>query len=147
MLIAGALVFNYVVTVENIPRTLAALFKAYDLSPLGFLLLANIILLVLGCFLEGTTILLVIVPVMLPTAMALGVDPVHFGVIVVMNLMVGLLTPPFGMGLFVVAKIGNIPFEVLAREILPFIPLMILVLAICTYFPWLVMYFPNLLLD
>src|SRR6185503_17393179 len=107
MLIAGALVFNYVITVENIPRTLAALLKAHELSPPGFLLLANLLLLVLGCFLEGTTILLVIVPVLLPTAAALGVDPVHFGVVAVVNIMIGLITPPYGLLLFMMVKIAD----------------------------------------
>src|SRR5205807_2425962 len=86
MLIAGALVFNYVVTVENIPKTVAALLKAHELSPFTFLLVANVLLLILGCFLEGTTILLVVVPVLLPTAAALGIDLVHFGVVVVVNI-------------------------------------------------------------
>jgi C4-dicarboxylate transporter, DctM subunit len=83
MLIAGALVFNYVITVENIPATVSALLKGYELSPLVFLLMVNLILLVLGCFLEGSTIILVILPVLLPTAVALGIDPVHFGVVAV----------------------------------------------------------------
>ena len=81
MLIAGAMVFNYVITAENIPATLSALLKNYELSPLGFLLMVNVLLLVLGCFLEGSTIILVILPVLLPTAQALGIDPVHFGVV------------------------------------------------------------------
>src|SRR5207249_4609093 len=108
MLIAGALVFNYVVTVENIPKTVAALLKAHELSPFSFLLAANILLLVLGCFLEGTTILLVVVPVLLPTAAALGVDLVHFGVVVVVNIMIGLVTPPYGLLLFLMAKIADV---------------------------------------
>ena len=91
MLIAGALVFNYVITIENIPKALAAMMKAYELSPLAFLLFANLVLLALGCFLEGTTILLVIVPVLVPTAQALGIDPVHFGVVAVVNIMIGAL--------------------------------------------------------
>ena len=82
MLIAGALVFNYVVTVENIPNSLARFMAGYDLSPSGFLLLVNIILLILGCLLEGSTILLVVVPIFIPTAKALGIDLVHFGVVV-----------------------------------------------------------------
>ena len=81
MLIAGALVFNYVVTVENIPQSLSVLLTSWDLSPIGFLILVNVILLLLGCVLEGTTILLVIVPVFIPTAKALGIDMVHFGVV------------------------------------------------------------------
>ena len=91
MLIAGAMVFNYVITVENIPKTLSAMLKAYELSPFVFLLLVNVLLLILGCVLEGTTIILVIVPVLLPTAQALGIDLVHFGVMVVVNIMIGLV--------------------------------------------------------
>jgi C4-dicarboxylate transporter DctM subunit len=87
MLIGGALVFNYVVTVENIPDGVRALLTGYDLSPAGFLLLVNAILLVLGCMLEGTAILLIVVPVFIPTAQALGIDMVHFGVMVVVNVM------------------------------------------------------------
>src|SRR3546814_6531068 len=92
MLIAGALVFNYVVTIENIPNDLRALLTAWELSPAGFLILVNILLLLLGCALEGTTILLIIVPVLIPTAQALGIDMVHFGVMVVVNIMIGLIT-------------------------------------------------------
>ena len=101
MLIAGALVFNYVVTIENIPRSLQQLLSGYHLSAGGFLLLVNVILLVLGCLLEGSTIMLVILPIFIPTAKALGIDLVHFGVVVVVNIMIGLLTPPYGLLLFV----------------------------------------------
>src|SRR5205814_7460828 len=104
MLIAGALVFNYVVTIENIPRSLQQLMSGYELSAGGFLLLVNIILLILGCLLEGSTILLVIVPIFIPAAKALGIDLVHFGVVVVVNIMIGLLTPPYGLLLFVLAS-------------------------------------------
>src|SRR5690606_28099869 len=97
MLIAGALVFNYVVTVENIPRTISAILISWDLDAITFLIIVNIILLVLGCVLEGTTILLVIVPVLIPTAQALGIDMVHFGVVAVVNIMLGLITPPYGL--------------------------------------------------
>src|SRR5690606_26207462 len=90
MLIAGALVFNYVVTIENIPRTISAILLAWDMNPVVFLIVVNIILLILGCLLEGTTILLVIVPVLIPTAQALGIDMVHFGVVAVVNIMLGL---------------------------------------------------------
>ncbi|HWV91443.1 MAG TPA: TRAP transporter large permease, partial [Burkholderiales bacterium] len=124
MLIAGALVFNYVITVENIPRTVAAMLKAYELSPLTFLLFANVLLLVLGCFLEGTTILLIIVPVLLPAAQALGIDPVHFGIILVVNLLIGTLTPPFGVILFIMMDIAKISLAQISRAVLPFyIPL------------------------
>jgi tripartite ATP-independent transporter DctM subunit len=144
MLIAGALVFNYVVTVENIPRSLAALLQAYELSPLAFLLCVNLVLLALGCLLEGTTILLVIVPVLLPAALSLGIDPVHFGVVAVLNIMIGLITPPFGLLLFMMVKIAGVPLKDLVREVLPFLAVMIGALALITLFPDLVLFLPRL---
>ena len=146
MLIAGAMVFNYVVTAENIPKTLSALLaRPIELSPLGFLLLVNVILLVLGCFLEGTTIILVILPVLLPTAQALGIDPVHFGVVAVTNIMIGLVTPPYGLLLFMMTKIANVPLREIVREMLPFLGVMFVALAIITYVPDLVLFLPRLL--
>jgi tripartite ATP-independent transporter DctM subunit len=144
MLIAGAMVFNYVVTIENVPRTLAALLKGYELSPLAFLLVVNLLLLLLGCFLEGTTILLVIVPVLLPTAQLLGVDPVHFGVMAVLNIMIGLVTPPFGLLLFMMVRIADVPLRDLVREIIPFLAVMLGALALITLFPDLVLFLPRL---
>ena len=143
MLIAGALVFNYVITIENIPKTLSALLKGYELSPLAYLLLVNVLLLVLGCFLEGTTILLVILPVLLPTANALGIDPVHFGVVAVVNIMIGLVTPPYGLLLFMMAKIAEVSLAELVREVMPFLAVMIGALALITLFPDLVLYLPR----
>jgi tripartite ATP-independent transporter DctM subunit len=145
MLIAGALVFNYVITIENVPRALAAMMKAYELSPLAFLLFANVVLLALGCFLEGTTILLVIVPVLLPTAQALGIDPVHFGIVAVVNIMLGLVTPPYGLLLFMMTRIADVPLKHLVREVLPFLGVMVGALALITYVPDLVLFLPRLL--
>ena len=145
MLIAGAMVFNYVITVENIPKTLAIMMKAYELTPFTFLLLANIILLVLGCFLEGTTILLIIVPVLLPTAQALGVDPVHFGVVAVVNIMIGLVTPPYGLLLFMMVKIAEVPLKDIVHEVMPFLGAMIGALALITFIPSLVLFLPRLM--
>jgi tripartite ATP-independent transporter DctM subunit len=145
MLIAGALVFNYVITIENIPKTLAAALKAWELSPIAFLLAVNVLLLILGCFLEGTTILLVIVPVLLPTARALGIDPVHFGVVVVVNVMIGLVTPPYGLLLFLMMKIAEVRLAELTREVMPFLAVMIGALAVITFVPDLVLFLPRLL--
>jgi C4-dicarboxylate transporter DctM subunit len=145
MLIAGALVFNYVITAENIPRALASFMKAYELSPIGFLVFTNVLLLILGCFLEGTTVLLVIVPVLLPTAQALGVDPVHFGVVAVVNIMIGLVTPPYGLLLFMMTKISGVPLRDLVREVMPFLGVMIGALALITFVPDLVLFLPRLL--
>jgi len=145
MLIAGAIVFNYVVTAENIPKTISVLLKAYELSPLGFLLWTNVLLLILGCFLEGTTILLIIVPVLLPTAQALGIDPVHFGVVAVVNIMIGLITPPYGLLLFMMVKIADVPLKDIVRDIVPFLAVMIGALAMITLIPDLVLFLPRLL--
>jgi len=145
MLIAGAIVFNYVITAENIPRTLAALLKGYELSPLGFLVVVNLMLLALGCFLEGTTIILVILPVLVPTAQALGIDPVHFGVMAVTNIMIGLVTPPYGLLLLMMTKIADVPVREIVREVLPFLWVMIGALAAITLFPDLVLALPRLM--
>ena len=143
MLIAGALVFNYVITVENIPQSVSAVLKTYELSPLLFLLMVNLMLLLLGCFLEGSTIILVVLPVMLPTAQALGIDPVHFGVVAVFNIMLGLITPPYGLLLFMMTKIANISLAALTREVLPFLAVMIAALALITLLPDAVLWLPR----
>ena len=145
MLIAGALVFNYVITVENVPKTLSAVMKTWELSPLMFLLAVNVLLLVLGCFLEGTTIILVILPVLLPTAQALGVDPVHFGVMAITNIMMGLITPPYGLLLFMMSKIAEVPLRDIVRESLPFLWAMMGALAIITLVPEVVLFLPRLM--
>ena len=145
MLIAGALVFNYVVTIENVPTSVAHFIGGFHVSKLAYLLLVNAILLVLGCLLEGTTILLVIVPIMIPTAKALGIDPVHFGVVVVVNVMIGLLTPPFGLLLFIVANMTGQPLAKIVRECVPFIAAAIVVLAIITFVPETILWLPQML--
>jgi tripartite ATP-independent transporter DctM subunit len=143
MLIAGALVFNYVVTIENVPLAVQRFMATFELSALGYLLLVNVVLLVLGCLLEGTTILLVIVPILIPTAKALGIDLVHFGVVVVVNIMIGLLTPPFGLLLFVTANMTKQPLMVIVREAAPFIATAVVVLAVITLVPETVLWLPH----
>jgi tripartite ATP-independent transporter DctM subunit len=145
MLIAGALVFNFVITSENIPRTISTMLKAYELSPLAFLLFVNVLLLVLGCFLEGTTIILVILPVLIPTAQSLGIDLVHFGVMAVVNIMIGLVTPPYGLLLFLMTKIAEVPLRDMVREAAPFLAVMFVALAVITLFPGVVLFLPRLL--
>jgi C4-dicarboxylate transporter DctM subunit len=144
MLIAGALVFNYVITSENIPATLSVAMKGLQLSPMGFLLLVNLILLVLGAFLEGSTIILIILPVLLPTAVALGIDPVHFGVMAVLNIMIGLVTPPYGLLLFMMMKIADVSLGELLRDVYPFLLVMLGALALVTVWPGMVLWLPRL---
>src|SRR5690606_34893960 len=145
MLIAGALVFNYVVTVENIPEGIKVLLTTWDLSPLGFLVLVNVLLLLLGCLLECTTILLVIVPLLIPLAQALVIDMLQFGVMAVVNIMLGLITPPYGLLLFVMTRIAEVPIRDIVRDTLPFLWAMIVSLALITFFPELVLWLPRLL--
>lgn len=144
MMIGGALSFNYVVTVENLPQSLSALLQGWELTPLQFLLLVNVILLLLGCVLEGTAILLIIVPVLVPTAQALGIDLVHFGVVVVVNIMLGLVTPPYGLLLFIMTAISGAPLKDIIRDCLPFLGWMVFSLAVITLFPDLVLWLPRL---
>jgi tripartite ATP-independent transporter DctM subunit len=145
ILIAAALVFNYVVTAENVPRALSRLLQGSEFPPLAFLVIVNLLLLILGCFLEGTTILLTIVPVLLPTAQALGIDPVHFGIVVVVNIMLGLITPPYGLLLFMMVQIAGVPLQHLVRDVMPFLVVMVGALALITFTPELVLFLPRLL--
>jgi len=144
MLIGGALVFNYVVTVENIPESVRALLAGFDLGPIGFLLLVNAILLVLGCVLEGTAILLIVIPVFIPAAQHLGIDLVHFGVMAVVNIMLGMVTPPYGLLLFVMNSITGVPLRDIVRDVLPFLLMMIVALALITFVPETVLWLPRL---
>ena len=144
MLIAGALVFNYVVTIENIPRTISATLLAWELSPVAFLVAVNVLLLLLGCVLEGTTILLVIVPVLIPTAQALGIDMVHFGVVVVVNIMLGLITPPYGLLLFIMTRIANTSMRALVADVFPFLIFLIIALFVFTFVPDTVLWLPRM---
>ncbi|MGP9768126.1 TRAP transporter large permease [Halomonas sp. AOP13-D3-9] len=143
MLIAGALVFNYVVTSENIPQVLRLFLADYDLTVLQFLLLVNIVLLLLGCLLEGTAIILIIVPVFIPSANALGVDMVHFGVIAVVNIMIGLVTPPYGLLIFIMQSITRAPLRNIFVDLIPFIASLLVALAIITLFPDFVLWLPR----
>jgi tripartite ATP-independent transporter DctM subunit len=143
MLIAGGLVFNYVVTSENIPETVRVVLSSFEMTPISFLILVNAILLVLGCVLEGTAILLIVVPVFIPAAEALGLDMVHFGVVVVLNIMLGLITPPYGLLLFIMTNIAQVPLRDIVRDVMPFLLAMIVVLMLITFVPEIVLWLPR----
>ena len=142
VIICGAFLFNYVLATEQIPARIAEGFAALELGPLGFLLVANLVFLVLGCLLDTTTLLLVMVPLLLPVAKALGVDLVHFGVVIVVNMMIGLLTPPYGVLLFVLSGLAGVPVKGIVRELLPFILVLVAVLLLITLVPSLVLALP-----
>jgi C4-dicarboxylate transporter DctM subunit len=144
MLIAGALVFNYVVTIENIPRTISAILISWEMDAITFLIAVNILLLILGCVLEGTTILLVIVPVLIPAAQALGIDLVHFGVVAVVNIMLGLITPPYGLLLFIMTRIAKTPMRALIADVMPFLWVLVGALILFTFVPETVLWLPRM---
>ncbi len=145
VLIAGALAFNYVIAREQLPVSVNAFITDLELSRIGFLIVVNLVFLVLGCILEAGALLLIVVPILIPTANALGIDLVHFGVILVVNAMIGLITPPYGLLLFITASITRQPISAVVKELLPFIAVLIAALAFITFVPDLVLFLPRLL--
>jgi tripartite ATP-independent transporter DctM subunit len=144
LVIGSALIFNYIVATENIPETLARFMTSLDLSVIGFMIFANLVFLALGCVLDATTIILVIIPLFLPTARALGIDPVYFGVVSVVNCMIGLITPPYGMLLFVINGTSGIPIRDMVREGLPYLAALMFALALLVAFPGLALWLPRM---
>ena len=143
---ATAVVLGWVLTRSQFSQALTDAILGVTRNPYLILLLLNIFLLVSGCFIEVIAALIIYTPVLAPLLKAVEIDPVHFGVVMTLNLMIGLLTPPFGMGLFVVQKIAQISFEQMVRATLPFILPLIVVLALITYIPALCLWLPRLVL-
>jgi len=144
LLIAAAFVINYAVTAEQIDQALAAWIKSMDLTPIQFMLLINVLFIILGCLIDTGTLLLVLVPVLLPTVKALGIDPVYFGVVIIVNLMIGLVTPPFGMVLFVLSGLTKTPLGAVSREVLVFVVALIAALFLMVFVPGTVLWLPRL---
>ena len=144
IIIGAASLFGYVLTIEQIPAKLTEGLLFLTTNKYVMLFIFNIILLVLGCFMELNSILLIFVPIMIPVVNMLGIDLVHFGVVAVINLMIGTLTPPFGMMMFITAGIAEEPVHVVIRELIPFYIGLIILLFILTYCPVLVTALPSL---
>jgi tripartite ATP-independent transporter DctM subunit len=143
IVIGGALIFNYIVAAENIPTLMANYLDSLNLNPLAFLFVVNLILLFLGCLLDASTIILVVLPLFIPSCRALGIDLVFFGVIAVVNCMIGLITPPYGVVLFVINGITGIPLSAIIREIWPFIAVLVVALILMILFPEIVLWLPE----
>lgn len=144
LVIGGALLLNYIVASENIPNLVAGAIANLDVTPIMFLLGVNLMLLVLGCFLDATTIILVIIPLFLPTCRLLGIDLVHFGVVAVVNCMIGLITPPYGILLFVINAVTGISLREIIAEIWPFLVLLVGALLVMIALPGIVLFLPRL---
>ena len=147
LILAGSFVLNYAFTAEGIPQAMALWVENRHFSQINFLLLVNLMFLVLGCFLDVSVLLLVFVPMLLPAAKVLGIDLVHFGVLVVLNMMIGLITPPFGMLLFVIKALTGIPIGEMVKEGLPFLAMLLLLLLAMTLFPQIVLWLPQTMGD
>jgi len=143
LVIAGALILNYVVASENIPNRLAGTLVELEVHPLVFMIGVNLLLLFLGALLEATTIILVILPLFIPACSQLGIDLIHFGVIAVINTMIGLITPPFGMLLFVINAVTGISLGEIIREIWIFIAVLIAALFVLILVPDIVLWLPR----
>jgi len=142
LVVAGALLINYVVAAEQIPNEIGAWIQTLHVSRLGFLLIINLMFLVLGCFLDTLLMLLVIVPIVMPSITGLGIDKVHFGVTTIVNLMIGMITPPYSELLFVVTGITGISLTSMYRYIWPFIAALVAALVIMLAIPDIVLWLP-----
>jgi C4-dicarboxylate transporter DctM subunit len=143
LILAGSFMLNYAFTAEGVPQSMALWVDSMHLSKVQFLLLVNVMFLVLGCFLDVSVLLLVFVPMLLPAAKLLGVDLVHFGVLVVLNMMIGLIHPPFGMLLFVTKALTGIPIGEMMKEGWPFLVMLLCLLVAMTFFPQIVLWLPQ----
>jgi len=143
MVIAGAFLFNYIVSAERVPTLLGAWLATVEIPPLAFLLTINLLFLLLGCFVDTLLMLLVIVPILMPSVRALGIDTVHFGVVIIVNMMIGLITPPYGELLFVISGVTGIRLQAMIREIWPFLSVLIAALLLMVLFPEIVLWLPR----
>lgn len=146
IIIAFAAGFGWLMAVSGLPREIAAWIGAFSSNPLVILMLINGLLLVVGCFMEAIAAMIILIPVLIPIVQAAGVDLVHFGLVMVFNLMLGLLTPPVGILLYICGNFAGVKIERVVREVLPFLAVGLAVLLLITFFPGLVLWLPNLML-
>ena len=144
-IVANALLFAHVLTTERIPQAIAETIVGWGMPAWQFLIVVNILLLIAGMFMEPTGIVLILAPILFPIAMQLGIDPVHLGIIMVVNLEIGMITPPIGLNLFVTAGITGMSIGQVVRAALPWTMVLLLFLAIVTYVPAMTLFLPNLL--
>jgi C4-dicarboxylate transporter DctM subunit len=142
-IITNAVLFSFVLANENLPNHLAEWLIGQNLGPVGFLLMVNILLLVAGNFMEPSSIILIMAPVFFPAAMSLGINPVHFGILIDVNMEVGLCHPPVGLNLYVASGISGLGVTELTKAVLPWLLTLIVFLVIVTYWPWLSLVLPR----
>lgn len=144
-IIANAMLFAHVLTTEQIPQTITGFVTAMELSPWMFLLIVNIVLLIAGAFMEPSAIILILAPILFPIAIELGIDPIHLGIIMVVNMEIGLITPPVGLNLFVTSAVAGMPVTSVIRASMPWLGMLVLFLLLITYVPAISLALPNAL--
>ncbi|SMF83581.1 TRAP transporter, DctM subunit [Tistlia consotensis] len=144
-IVAGASIFAWILTSNRVTEQFADILLSISDNPLVILLMINLLLLIVGCFMETIAAITILVPVLLPIIVKVGIDPVHFGVIMVLNLMIGLLTPPVGMVLYVLSRVAKVPFEQCVTATLPFLIPLVTVLLLITFFPVISLWLPTLI--
>jgi C4-dicarboxylate transporter DctM subunit len=137
VIVATAGLFSWILTINGVPAAIGDLLTALELKPWAFLMAVNVILLIVGCFLDPTSAILVLTPLFMPLVKMLGIDPIHFGIVMTVNLAIGMFTPPFGLNMFVAQSVLGIPLETIYRGVLPFVVVQIVALLIITYWPGL----------
>jgi len=146
IIICAANFFGWLLLRTGLTNQVATGITQFTTNPIVFLILVNIFLLIVGCFMETVVAILIVTPMLMPAVAKLGIDPIHFGLVLVLNLMIGLLTPPFGVVLFVMAGISDVPFERIVRATLPFLIPLLAVLALITFCPPVVTWLPKLVM-
>ncbi len=145
-IVANALLFAHVLTTERIPQTIAAQIVGMGMEPWMFLVVVNVILLIAGNFMEPTGIILILAPIFFPIATELGIDPIHLGIIMVVNMEIGMVTPPVGLNLFVTAGVTNMTLVQVTKAALPWLSVLLLFLLMITYIPQISLFLPNLMM-
>lgn len=145
LMILGVTLFQFVISREQMPQAIATFFTSHVSSKLTLLLMINIVLLILGTCIDALPLQMILVPILLPAVLAYGINPIHFGVVVIFNLMIGILTPPMGTALFVVARVGNMQFKTLMKGVVPFLIPLVITLVLLNIFPEITLLLPRLL--
>jgi C4-dicarboxylate transporter, DctM subunit len=140
IIVATAALFSWILTINGVPQAMTGKLTALNLPPWGFLMAVNVILLIVGCFLDPTSAIIVLTPLFMPLVRALGVDPIHFGIVMTVNIAIGMFTPPFGLNIFVAQSVLGVPLDTIYRGVLPFAVVQIAALLIITYWPGLSLY-------
>jgi len=140
IIVATAALFSWILTINGVPQAMTGGLTSLNLPPWGFLMAVNVILLIVGCFLDPPSAIIVLTPLFMPLVRALGIDPIHFGIVMTVNIAIGMFTPPFGLNIFVAQSVLGVPLDTIYRGVLPFAVVQIAALLIITYWPGLSLY-------